>query len=434
MAREPTEVVELRRMLGRRLAMLRGEAGLTQDEIARALHYARTSVAHIETGRQGAPRAFWERVDRLLGADGVLVTTYDELAQAKAARPRDTAAVGTMIDTILKILGPMHEKDSPVGDVRQAALRWLVSSDLRLTHAATGSRRVGQDDLDRLHANRTQLKALDNRIGGAVALPLLTSYLRRDVVPLLHGRYTETTGRRLMAVTAQLVLDAGWAAYDANAQPFARRCMLAALRLADAAGDRLFGGRVLAALAHQALHLGRRREAFDLASAAVLGTNLVAGPRASAMFEAMVACTAASLEEVARCESALSRADAALDRADSEPDPPSWLDFDRGGLVGHAARAYRDLRRTGRARRFAEEAVEGCRADHVRTKVQRQAILATTLVHGGEIEHACAIGYDLIDNAEPLRSGLVLADVRQLAQLMPDTAQTAEFRARARSS
>lgn len=434
MAREPTEVVELRRMLGRRLAVLRGEAGLTQNEIAVALHYDRTSVAHIETGRQGAPRVFWERVDRLLGANGALVAGYDELAHAKVERPRDTAAVGTLIDTILGILGPAaYEWNGPVGDARQAALHWLVSSDLRPTNATSGSRRVGQEDLDRLATNRVQLKALDNRIGGAAALPLLTSYLRRDVVPLLHGRYTDATGRRLMAVTAQLVLDAGWAAYDVNAQPFARRCMLAALRLAETAGDRLFGGRALAALAHQALHLGRRREAFDLASAAALGTSSVAGPHAVAMFEAMVACAAALLDELARCESALSRADAALDRADREPDPPSWLDFDRGGLAGHAARAYRDLRRTGRARRFAEEAIESCRADHARTKVQRQAILATTLVHAGEIEHACAIGHDLVDHAEPLRSGLVLTDVRWLAQLLPDTGQAAEFRARARS-
>lgn len=230
MAREPTEVVELRRMLGRRLAVLRGQAGLTQSEIAQALHYDRTSVAHIETGRQGAPRTFWERVDRLLGANGALVAAYDELAHAKVARPRDTTAVGTLIDTILGILGPAaYERNGPVGDARQAALRWLVSSDFRPATATSGSRRVGQEDLDRLAANRVQLKALDNRVGGAAVLPLLTSYLRRDVVPLLHGRYTDTTGRRLMAVTAQLVLDAGWAAYDANAQPFARRCMLAAL-------------------------------------------------------------------------------------------------------------------------------------------------------------------------------------------------------------
>src|SRR3712207_7413401 len=40
--------------------------------------------------------------------------------------------------------------------------------------------------------------------------------------------------------------------------------MLFALRLSHAAGDRLFGGRVLAAMCHQALHLGNVREGLAL--------------------------------------------------------------------------------------------------------------------------------------------------------------------------
>ncbi len=57
-AREPAHIAAQRRELGRRLATARSEAGLTQQDLARALYYERTSVAHIEGGRQPAPRSF----------------------------------------------------------------------------------------------------------------------------------------------------------------------------------------------------------------------------------------------------------------------------------------------------------------------------------------------------------------------------------------
>ena len=86
--------------------------------------------------------------------------------------------------------------------------------------------------------------------------------------------------------------------------------------LARAGQHRLLGGRVLAALSHHALHLGRTAEAVDLASAALIGTRQLAPPAATAMLAAMEACAAAANE---------------------------------GGLAGHAARAYRDLREPAQA-------------------------------------------------------------------------------------
>lgn len=58
----------LKRTLGDLLAGHRGSAGLTQRELARAVGYARASVAGAETGARVPAQAFWHRCDKVLGA------------------------------------------------------------------------------------------------------------------------------------------------------------------------------------------------------------------------------------------------------------------------------------------------------------------------------------------------------------------------------
>lgn len=85
-----------------------------------------------------------------------------------------------------------------------------------------------------------------------------------------------------------------------------RRHMLDSLRLSQTTHGRSpFGGRVLPALSHQALHLGRPYEALDLARAARAGTSELATPSAMAMFAAMEACTFAVIGDDKQCESML---------------------------------------------------------------------------------------------------------------------------------
>lgn len=163
--------------------------------------------------------------------------------------------------------------------------------------------------MTRVRTVRKHLKAMDDAFGGSAAFPMTISYLRQEVAPLLGGQYDADVGRDLLAAVAEVTLDLGWMAYDAGQQTHARHHMLHALRLAHAAQDRLFGGRVLCALSHQALHLGRIVEATDLARAATRGTEGVATPRVAAMFAAMEACAAAAAHDRAVCTAALCRAE-----------------------------------------------------------------------------------------------------------------------------
>ena len=281
----------------------------------------------------------------------------------------------------------------------------------------TRGRRIGLGEVTGLRLIRAHLKDIDNSLGGGAALPMTLAHLRQHVPTVLNCQYSEQVGRGLMSAIAELTLDLGWMAYDCGMHADARRQMLLALRLSHAAGDRLFGGRVLASMCHQALHLGNVREAVTLGRAACDGTIGIAPPAAVAMVATMEACAQATSGDAAGCARALLVAERALDRDDGDQ-LPDWLDFDRGALAGHAARAWRDLRKVKEADEFARYAVAHCRPGHGRTLAQRGTILATTLLLADDLEQAVVVAGQIVDAAEQMQSGRVRAEVLDLARLL----------------
>ena len=297
------------------------------------------------------------------------------------------------------------------------ALRWLIAPPDEGVERNAGSRRVGLTEVDGVRAMRHNLKAIDDARGGGAALPLAVAYLRREVAPLLRGRFSDPIGRSLFSATAEFTLGVGWMAYDAGRHELAQRYMTQALRMSHAANDRAFGGRILAAMSHQALHLGDVRHGIDLASAARTGTKGVATPTVTAMLAAMEACAHATHGDATRCLKALSEAERA--HGHSNPgDDPGWVDFDEGGLAGHIARSLRDLNRPREAERFARRSIEVCHPRHLRTRMQRYAILATTHVQQGDLEGACAVGRQVLEEARELNSTRTLDDVTHLVRLV----------------
>lgn len=240
---------------------------------------------------------------------------------------------------------------------------------------------------------------------------MAVGYLRQEVAPLLESWYDEATGRDLLAAIAELQLDVRWMAYDAGSHTLAQHYMRHALRLAHAAGNRLLGGRVLGAMSHQALHLQRVTLALDLTRAAMHGTARVATPKATAMLAAMEACAHAAAHDELACTAALAKAEIALGQSSDGDDDPAWLDFDEGGLSGHAARAFRDLQLPAPAEQHATRSIALCRADHGRTHAQRQAILATVCLQRGDLDQAATIGTQIVAEGWKLQSHHVYGEV-----------------------
>jgi tetratricopeptide (TPR) repeat protein len=246
---------------------------------------------------------------------------------------------------------------------------------------------------------------------------MAVEYLQGEVAPLLHGRYNDAVGRQLFSATAEFTLGVGWMAYDAGKHGLAQRYMGQALRMSHAANDRAFGGRILAAMSHQALHLGDVRHGIDFACAARAGTQGAVTPTTVAMLAAMEACAHAARGDAAPCLRALSDAERAFDRSRPAEDPP-WVDFDEGGLAGHLARCFRDLNRPREAEQFGVRSIQLCRPNHLRTRVQRYAILASAHAQQGDLEDACAVGRQALEQVPRLRSRRTLDEVARLVELV----------------
>jgi DNA-binding XRE family transcriptional regulator len=92
MVRQPKQLVEQQRALGRCLATFREAAGLFQTDIARSVPCHRTTVTHAEAGSQLPDSHFWETADRVVGANGALLAEYDSLIQAKESYKADQIA------------------------------------------------------------------------------------------------------------------------------------------------------------------------------------------------------------------------------------------------------------------------------------------------------------------------------------------------------
>lgn len=435
---------EARRSLGRRLAAHRRAAGYSQAQFAPLTGYGRSTVANVETGRQSPPRDFWQRCDAALSARGSLTAAHDDIEAAVreqrlvASREEQAVRAGNIRSPLIEdreggvdwlwpvTVAQLRHRAAELwsqdfhalsgeAEMSQAAiaLRWLVAPpDLTAAHA--GWQRVGGSDVRRLRAIRRNLKALDNTHGGGAAFPLAVSFLRHEAGALLKGHYNEAIGRELLGATAELALDVGWMTYDAGDHALAARYMAQALRLSHAAGDRILGGRVLAAMSHQAAHLGRYTNAVDLSQAAQAGTRHIATPTVLAMLAAMEACALAGRGDRRASAKALLEAEQALEAARPDDPDPDWLDFDEGGLWGHAARVYRDVHQPAETRRYAELAVGRCRADHGRTRAQRRAILAAAHIEAGDTDQAAAIGLTIVQDAWTLTSRHVYEEVAVL--------------------
>jgi transcriptional regulator with XRE-family HTH domain len=463
------------------ITRLRTEQGKSQYALADALRNAtrradgapdRGMVHRWETGRR-IPTPYWRT--HLASVLGVPVETLDRAAATAKARratqqagshvgsdavidPARAARHATVPDvpppaawrqTIAEAerdmaqlwLYELDEHGTPAGaaaTVTSAVRSWLIAPPDSIA-AQTGKTDVSPNDVNLVRAVRTRLKDLDNAHGGGVAFPLAAAYLRGEVSALLHRSCDEEMKTALLAAIAEAELDTGWYAYDAGDHQLARAYLLHALRLAHAARSRLLSARIVCALSHQALHVGQVGLSVDLAHAARVGAGTTATPRAAAMLAAMEAMTYAAAGDAGRCGQALGDAERALASATADDGDPGWLDFDEGGLLGHTARAMRDLAAAGRtapdhAMQAALRSVGLSRSGHSRTRLQRNAILATTCVQAGDIGHAAAVGEQIITDAWNMRSRHVEGDIAALlASIEPAGSRSAsEFTGLAR--
>ncbi|MFJ8230709.1 transcriptional regulator [Streptomyces sp. NPDC094448] len=426
--------------LARRVNMVGAERGLD-------LRYDKTSVARWLRGQQPrgrAPGIIAEALGRKLGR----TVTIDEIGMANGKN----LASGVGLQFSPTVLGAIEQVcelwRSDVGrrdflsgaSVAASALvepsrDWLITgADAQVARSAGA--RVGSADVEAVRAMTHALTDLDHRFGSGHIRPVVVHYLNSVVSGLLSGSYRESVGRELFAAVARLTELAGYMAVDTGQPGLAQRYYIQALRLAQAADDRGYGGYVLAAsMSHLAAQLGNPREIAQLARAAQEGARGQVTPRAQAMFHAAEARGHALLGDARTCQAVAGKAIAALERAEPEcGDDPVWIGhFDEAYLSDELAHCYRDLGQSEAAAHHAAGALEG----HPETRARRRAIgyalLATAQVQQREVEQACHSGTRALELLGTLRSSRgteYLDDLQQRLEPYADEAPVREFGAR----
>ncbi|GAA4914524.1 transcriptional regulator [Streptomyces coeruleoprunus] len=426
--------------LARRVNMVGSERGLD-------LRYDKTSVARWLRGQQPrgrAPGIIAEALGRKLGR----TVTIDEIGMANGKN----LASGVGLQFSPTVLGAIEQvcelwrsdvgrRDFLSGSTVAASALVEPSRDWLITGpdaqvARTAGAKVGLSDVRAVRAMTDALVDLDHRFGSGHVRPVVVHYLNSVVSGMLSGSYRDTVGRQLFSAVARLTELAGYMAVDTGQPGLAQRYYIQALRLAQAAGDRGYGGYVLAAsMSHLAAQLGNPREIAQLARAAQEGARGHITPRAEAMFLAAEARGHALLGDARTCQEVAGRALSALERAEpASGDDPEWIaHFDHAYLADELAHCHRDLGQAQTAARAASDALHG----HPETRARRRAIglvlLATAQVQQREVEQACHTGTRAVELLGTLRSSRgteYLDDLQQRLEPFGDEPAVREFLAR----
>ncbi|MBT2525353.1 transcriptional regulator [Streptomyces sp. ISL-99] len=427
--------------LARRVNMCGAEHGLD-------LRYDKTSVARWLRGQQPrgrAPGIIAEAIGRKLGR----TVTIDEIGMANGKNL--SSGIGLQFaPTVLGAIEQVCElwrsdvgrRDFLSGSTVAASALVEPSRDWLITGADTqvarpaGGGRVGASDVEAVRATTNALVELDHRFGSGHVRPIVVHYLNSVVSGLLSGSYREAVGRELFAAVARLTELAGYMAVDTGQPGLAQRYYIQALRLAQAAGDRGYGGYVLAAsMSHLAAQLGNPREIAQLARAAQEGARGQVTPRAEAMFCAAEARGHALMGDARACNQLAAKALGALERTEEDTgDDPVWIaHFDHAYLSDELAHCHRDLGQGQAAARRAQDALDGHPDARARRRAIGLVVLATAQVQQREVEQACHTGARAVELLATLRSNRgaeYLEDFQQRLEPYRDEPAVREFGAR----
>ncbi|GGZ10032.1 regulator [Streptomyces poonensis] len=273
--------------------------------------------------------------------------------------------------------------------------------------------RVTAGDIAALRSVGELFRALDHAYGGGHARQALVRYLEHEAEPMLRGVYGEQTGRRLFGAAADLTRLAGWTSYDIAAHGLAQRYFVQALRLAQAAGDRMYGSYVLVTMSRQAVYLGHGREAVQLARVAQQGVGSSAPSVVQALLHAVEARGHGVLGEVRACTAALVRAERALEAARTEDDVPYWARFfDEAQLADEFGHCHRDLQQYRAAAQHAERSLQLRAPAYARSRLFCRVVLASARLGLGELDQACQLGAEAAAQATEMRSVRAIEYVR----------------------
>jgi hypothetical protein len=314
--------------------------------------------------------------------------------------------------TIVEVSGrDMRRKKFLLGSVFNAAA-FSEPALLALTvppaasTARTGGRRVGMADVEILTEQVTQLRQLDYRYGSGRLREQVVSLLHREANQLLHGTYSDKTGKALLTAVAQATKLAAY----------------------TAAGDRLYAANVLGLMSHMTVQIGHNalterdrlrngRQGVALARAGLAVAQGTVTPALAAELHAKEARGLALSGDVRAARRAVLEAQRCYESMSPDGEPP-WQDFyTEAAFAADLGMCLSDLGEADQAIKLSTVAVRDYEPWRVRARCFAQTDLAGAHLLGNDLEQAAAVGRDAVRTAAQVSSTRTLDRLRGVVKV-----------------
>ncbi len=332
------------------------------------------------------------------------------------------------VRTVVELSGrDMRRRKLLLGSVFSAAafaepaLFALTVPPAQSTARAAG-RRVGMAEVEVLTEQITHLSKLSHQYGSGLVRGQVVQLLHREANQLLHGSYSEKTGRALLSAVATATCAAGFMSGDVGRHSLAQRYHIQALDLAMRAGDRRYGADILAEASRLTVRIGENapagqdtlrhgRQAVALARAGLTIAQDTATPALAAKLHAMEARGFALLGDAREARHAVVAAQRCYESVSPED---AALCYTVNGFGGDLGKALSGIGDTEQAITFSTMALRGCEPRKVRPLCVTQTDLALTHLHARDLEQAAALGRDALRTAADLSSTITVERLRTL--------------------
>lgn len=355
-------------------------------------------------------QVFSQRLGRMLTPQDLGMDIVSEDHTIGLRYPRNTERA---VDTARRLWrydvesrGFLIDSAFAAGAVSAASRDWLIGGPREDVSYAGTDGRVTMADVRHLRALGNEFERLSHEFGAQRIRRHMINYLHFDVAPLLKKSRTDEVGRALLQTAAEFTAAAGYMAIDCNELNLAERYYILALGLAHAADSRDYGAQVMAThMGHLALYAQHPAEAVQLAEAARLGGRQRGGHLALAVAWVVEARGHARMGDGRACARALSEAEQHFDRSSPADDSATYLRYFKEAYLADAfAHCFRDLNEPAKACHYAQAALRGLPATHIRRRSINTGILAHADLTNHEPEAAARHGLEAVRLTRQLHS------------------------------
>lgn len=289
--------------------------------------------------------------------------------------------------------------------------------------ARTAGRRIGMADVEIITQQVIHLGKLDHRYGAGRVREQVVALLHREANGLLHGTYSEKTGRALLTAVAKTTRLTGYTAADLGRHALAQRYYIQGLDLTMRAGNRAYAAEMLSEMSRMTLLIGqntltdhdRLRHGRQAAALARVGLTIAQGTAAPVLvaeLHAMDGRALALLGDTRGARQAVLTAQRLFDSLSPDDEAPVF--YSQAAIASELGRCLHDIGEPEQAITMSTTALHDYETWLVRNRCWVQADLASAHLLRHDLEQAAALGRDALSTAAEVSSPRLLDRLRTL--------------------